>query len=284
MRIGRDHELVEGRHGLFLANRNDLYVGRALLTYGEYGEHEVRLLQRLMRPGQCLVEAGANVGSVTVPLARHLGPTGRVVALEPQPEIFRNLCTNLFLNELRNTQALPFGCGERAETMWVPPIDMSREGNFGGVSLQRGASRGTPVEVRPLDDLTLERPVDLLKIDVEGMEEAVLRGSERILERDRPVLYLENDRLEKSASLIEWLLQHEYRLWWHLPPLFHEHNHAGVTENLYPNLVSINMLGIHRSRPSDIRGLRAVGGPGEHPIRRNLAPAKRRRRVTWTKS
>jgi tetratricopeptide (TPR) repeat protein len=54
--IGVHHALVRGRHGLFLVNRNDVYVGRALLAYGEYGELEWQLLRQLCRPGAYVVD------------------------------------------------------------------------------------------------------------------------------------------------------------------------------------------------------------------------------------
>ena len=84
----KHYQLVRARHGLFLANPNDVYIGRALLEYGEYCEHEVQLLAPLLSEGMVAVDAGANIGAVTVPLARAVGPGGLVYAFEPQPLTF----------------------------------------------------------------------------------------------------------------------------------------------------------------------------------------------------
>jgi len=78
------------------------------------------------------------------------------------------------------------------------------------------------------------------------------RGAEQTIRRYRPVLYVENDREEKSAALIRQLLALDYRLYWHLPPLFEPRNYFGVTENVFGRIVSVNMLGLHGSIPQNI--------------------------------
>ena len=61
--------VVRGRHGWFLANRHDAYIGAALLMYGEYSELEWHLLERMVFSDKDVIEVGANIGSLTVPLA-----------------------------------------------------------------------------------------------------------------------------------------------------------------------------------------------------------------------
>lgn len=268
--------LVRGRHGWFLANRNDLYLGRALIRYGEYGEIEHAFLASLLSPGDNVVEIGANIGSHSVGLARAIGPAGTLVAVEPQPAVFRTLCANLALNAVQNVRVHACGCGEKRETLSLPAIDYdaARPHNSGGVSLQPDGC-GISVPVVPLDDLTEDLgSVRLVKIDVEGMEQAVLRGSRGLLERCRPLLYVENDRIEKSRPLIEHLWSEGYRLWWHTPALFNPFNHFGETENDYPNIGSINMFcqprEVTADPPMSLAPLVEVVDPDYHPC----APAQ----------
>jgi FkbM family methyltransferase len=266
--LGAHNVLVRGRDGLFLANRNDVYVGRALIRYGEYSRAEADFLKDLCRPGDVVVEAGANVGSHTIGLARHVGPAGRVVAFEAQPEVFYALCANVALNSLHNVHCVSCALGAAPGALHLPPVDYDREGNFGGVSLDQGpAAAGTPVPVQPLDDLFHHERLRLFKVDVEGMEEAVLRGAARTIARHRPVLYVENDRVEQSRSLIELIKGWGYRLWWHLPPLFHPDNFFGVAENDYGNIASLNMLCLPREWTINIAGLREITDASEHPMR-----------------
>ena len=79
------YRLVRGRHGLFLANPKDVYIGRAVIEYGEFSELEVQVLLQLVPTGGVVIEAGANMGALTVPLAKKVGRSGLVYAFEPQP-------------------------------------------------------------------------------------------------------------------------------------------------------------------------------------------------------
>ena len=100
-----------------------------------------------------------------------------------------------------------------------------------------------------------------IKIDVEGMEAAVIRGARKTIEKFRPILYVENDRDDRSAELIELLQSLGYNLYWHTPRLFNPDNFYQNPVNEFGDVVSANMLGIHSSMPSDIGGLRKIEGP-----------------------
>jgi len=117
-----------------------------------------------------------------------------------------------------------------------------------------------------LDDVIGESDVRLLKIDVEGFELAALQGAARILQRSRPLLYLENDRMEKSRALIEWLWAQQYRLWWHITPLYNPQNHSGNSENVYGNLGSFNMLALPSESTLVVEGLAQITDAGHHPL------------------
>jgi FkbM family methyltransferase len=267
--IAEPYRLVNARHGCMLVNPNDVYVGGAILRYGEYGELEFRLLRQLLvRPGK-IVEIGANIGSHTVALAKLAAGRG-LVAFEPQPVIFQNLCANLSLNGIRNVQAWPWACGERSETLYFPPQDYAARGNFGAVSLhEERKDTDIAVPAVKLQDVLLPGPVALLKIDVEGMELEALKGASEILAASRPVLYVENDRPKKSQALIYWLQQQNYRLWWHIPPLFNPQNFFDVRENIYGNMSSFNMLCLPRDQPTPVEGLIEVENATFHPLAQN---------------
>jgi FkbM family methyltransferase len=267
--------LVKGRHGLFLVNRHDHYIGRALMRYGEFSEIEGRSLVAMVEPGATIVDVGANIGAHTVPLAQHVGPSGRVIAIEAQPVIHQQLCANIALNGLFNVIAHACGCGAGNETWHLPGIDYDarRWANFGGIALQRTDGReSSPVPVRPLDDLLGDDiDVDLIKIDVEGMEGEVIAGATRTIARSRPLLYVENDRIENSAALIRQLKALDYRLWWDAPPLFNPNNFFGVAENDYGVVASLNMLCIPAEMDAEITGATVVDDPDWHPLKAGTA-------------
>jgi FkbM family methyltransferase len=165
----------------------------ALFTYRDEYEPELRALERLLRPGDCLVDAGANYGIYTVVGASLVGPSGRVLAFEPAAEQFAILRTNIELNGLENAVPFRLALSERAGEAFL-----YRHGNNSGLfSLGKGESfTGDTelVEMRTLDDVLEEdgaRRVSVIKLDVEGAEELILRGCSRMLERDRPAIIFE---------------------------------------------------------------------------------------------
>jgi FkbM family methyltransferase len=234
------------RHGTMLYAPHDRFIGGALARYGEFSEGEQELFRQMIRLGDTVVEVGANIGAHTVPLARLAGPAGRVLAFEPQRAIFQMLCANLALNGLAQVQATQAALGAAPGELHVPPIDYTGAGNFGGIAL--ATEGGDPVPVTTLDALGLPA-LRLLKVDVEGMEADVLKGGRDTIARTRPLLYVENDREEKSASLIRLVLGMGYRLFWHLPRMFNPQNWRGVAENGFGPIISINMVGVPAEQP-----------------------------------
>jgi hypothetical protein len=140
----------------------------------------------------------------------------------------------------------------------VVPLDYGGPNNFGGVSL--GGAQGEAVPVATLDQIGLPK-ARLIKIDVEGMELDVLLGAKATLARDRPILYVENDRLEKSEALVAHLLADGYRMWWHVPPLFNPGNFRGNAQNVFGGIRSFNMLCVPRDMPTQLDGFQEITKP-----------------------
>jgi FkbM family methyltransferase len=136
------------------------------------------------RPGDTIVEVGANVGTETVAFADIVGPAGRVYAFEPYPPNLVALrATTAALGQV---SVLPSAVSSMAgrSTFAAPPGDQSGIGHLGQGELV--------VDVVTLDEvLTGDAPIRLLASDAEGHEPEILRGAERRLKRDRPILVLE---------------------------------------------------------------------------------------------
>ena len=191
------------RHGLMAYNVHDTFVGRHLHTYGEFHEDQGALFRQLVRPGQVVIDVGAYIGGHTIPMAQHVGSSGRVYALEPQRLSFAILCSNIALNALMNVWPLWAAAGhpsEGSDLVVVPVLDPTRETNFGGLTLG-SATEGDSVPIIALDTLQLAA-CQFVNIDVEGMEFEVVRGATAMLSRLRPALYIENNREDRSAALM----------------------------------------------------------------------------------
>lgn len=226
---------MQCRHGMMKFMPHDVYIGRALELYGEYSEEEVAFLTGLLTPDDTVVEVGANIGAITLPLAR---AAKWVYAFEPQAPLHEILRDTLDANSVDNVTTKRCAIGREFGTACIPPLEYAAENNFGGISL---GDTGTPVAVETLDSYGFEQ-VRLLKIDVEGMEADVLAGAQETIQRCRPLIYVENDRSEKAAALIRELRALGYRLYWHKPRLFSVKNYRHVASNVFGNVVSMNML------------------------------------------
>src|SRR5262249_49184020 len=88
---GDFNHLRKCRHGYVLYNINDMYVGRSFDLYGEFSEEEALLFEQVSRPGDVVMDIGANIGAHTLVMAKRVGPTGKVLAFEPQRVVFQTL-------------------------------------------------------------------------------------------------------------------------------------------------------------------------------------------------
>jgi FkbM family methyltransferase len=255
--------LRDCRHGKMLFLKGDSYIGRSLDLYGEFSELEADVFARLVRLGDVVVEVGANIGAHTVHIAKLVGPQGRVLAFEPQRIIFEILCANMVLNEHFHVFPYHAAFGKEAGTLKVPMLDYAADNNFGGLSLN-AAGIGEEVPVRTLDSTPLSK-LRLLKVDVEGMEVEVLSGGREVIRTLRPILYVENDREQRSEELISLIEELGYKQWWHLPPLFNPNNFAHNPENVFARTVSINLLCVPKEWKTNIVGFRPVSGPKDWP-------------------
>lgn len=247
------------RYGQMLYNIYDQYVGRSLDLYGEYSEGEVAMFRQIVHPGQVIVEVGANIGAHTVFLAQHVGPSGKVLAFEPQRILFQVLCANMALNNIPNVYCFQQALGAATAIVKLPQINYQKDYNFGGVALRYYAD-GEDVSVTTLDSYNLQR-CDLLKVDVEGMENQVLRGAVATIERLKPMLYVENDRKDQSAALIRYIDSLGYTMYWDKPRLYNPQNFLNNPENVFLITGSVNMLCVHRSARLVVQGAPAIEVP-----------------------
>jgi FkbM family methyltransferase len=226
------------------------YIGKCFELYGQYSEAEVSMMRGFLREGGTVIDVGANIGDLTLPLARIVGETGRVYAIESHPEPFNVLCANLALNGIRNT--IPINAfvatSDQVETgsnVW---------GKFAYVS-DRWATRFVAI-----DELELAA-CDLIKVDVDGHELEVLRSGEMQIERHRPVLYFENDVRPASPELLSFVMDSlVYDLYWHVAPIFDPSNFFNNPGNHWAprDICSMMVLGIPAERKLVVGNLRKI--------------------------
>lgn len=236
--------------GSCVFNRHDRLIGKCLEQYHEFSEDELYTLRAFAPPGSVVLDVGANIGTIAVPLAMHLGTAGAVIAFEPQRLLFQLLCANAALNSVVNIYPVRAAVGDAEGTLALAGFDPTTTSAPGCISITETSTAGAEMvammTIDGLDETNLNR-VSLIKIDVEGSEALVLNGARKTIERVRPVLYVENDRKEKSADLIDLLVGLKYALYWDLPRLVR----AGDGSDL-ASRCSINMLCLAAEVPQNV--------------------------------
>jgi FkbM family methyltransferase len=181
---------VDGRTLVLVLDRADASVSVQIRDDGVYEPYVSAVLDRLLGPGDVFVDVGANVGYHTARAAVRVGPTGRVLAVEANPENARLLALTVAANDLDQVEVLPLALGDRLGHVNFG----SHIGSNGGFAPDDVAvlasGRATVVPVVPLDSLGLER-LDVMKIDVEGAESVVVAGGVDTIRRCRPVIVTE---------------------------------------------------------------------------------------------
>ena len=178
------------------------WLGRHVYATGEWEPPTSLLARRLLRPGDTVLDIGANVGYFSLLAADAVGPAGRVFAFEPIPTTRASLEHNVALNHAGHIEVRDTAVSDetRPTTIYAGPPEHS-----GIASLRDFAGAGHAVDIQctRLDD-TLDRwpRIALIKLDVEGAEHLALRGMAGLLARDLPDLVIEvtHDALVEMGS------------------------------------------------------------------------------------
>ena len=159
---------------------------RLLYLEGERFMTELPIISGLAAPGDVVVDVGANIGYYALLFEKCVGPEGRIIAFEPEPDNLVELRMNVERNALRNVDIRPSAVGATGGV-----VNFAR-GINGGILEGSAGATGSEVQVpmTRLDDAVFGA-VDLIKIDVEGYEEEVLRGALETIKRGRPRLFVE---------------------------------------------------------------------------------------------
>jgi len=251
--------LKQCRHGAMLYISADEYVGRSLDLYGEFSQSESTVINQVLKPGMVAIDAGANIGCHTLSMARSVIAKGIIHAFEAQRIVHQILTANIALNAVTNVVSHHAALGATAGQIVVPHVDYSKTGNFGGLALGE-FERGEAVAMETIDGLNLAA-CHFIKIDVEGMETDVLAGGAGTIDAHQPILYVENDRRERAPKLIEWLLNRDYRLYWHLPRLYNPDNFFGNDQNVFGKLISRNMFCLPKDSQISVTNFQEITSP-----------------------
>lgn len=245
--------LLSTNHGAMIVNRNDYHskdginaygVGCQLMTRSGFDEQEVDTILALLGnrrrhfgDGVFAIDCGANIGVHSVEWGRFMHGWGKVLAFEAQEKIYYALAGNVILNNCLNVTARHAAVGKICGAIKVPELDFLIPTSYGSLELIKNEDNtpiGQPVDydksgfhvpLISIDSLALER-VDLIKIDVEGMEVDVLEGAAATIQKFKPQLMIEVIKSDRD----------------HIIAMLEKAGYA-----IFP--MGINLLALHHSDP-----------------------------------
>jgi FkbM family methyltransferase len=213
-------------HGTMIFNRFDQTAGNGapygmahdLFSRSSYDPTEVALMLHVLElrrkfhgDGLIAVDCGANIGVHTVEWARYMTGWGTVLAFEAQERVYYALAGNIAINNCFNARVVNAAVSSRSGTMKIPRPNYLANASFGSLELKRAErpefigqvidyseDKMVDVPMVHLDALNFSR-LDLLKIDVEGMEFDVLEGAAKCIAEKRPILLVEYLKSDPDA-------------------------------------------------------------------------------------
>ena len=220
--------LANTNHGSMIVNRFDYRetekggygVGYQLLNTQSFDSTEVTaalelltLRRQFFGKGVVALDLGANVGVHTIEWARHMFGWGNVVSVEAQQRIYYALAGNIAINNCFNANAVWAAIGSKSGELQIPEPDYFTASSFGSLEIVKRESNediGQKIDWSPdklssvpmisVDDFQLDR-LDLIKLDIEGMEEEAIDGAMSSISRHKPILMVEYIKSNKTRIL-----------------------------------------------------------------------------------
>jgi FkbM family methyltransferase len=229
--------LASSNHGTMIVNRFDYRmidpqqgygVGYQILETASFDPTEVKLVVDLLGlrrqnhgDGVVAIDCGANIGVHTIEWAMSMTGWGSVLSIEAQERVYYALAGNIAINNCFNAVAVHGAVSSESGTMKIPNPNYLLPSSFGSLELRERDGNEfigqtidyeNTVTVRKLaiDEFNLSR-VDLIKIDVEGMELEALEGARRTIDQSHPIMLIEKIKAD-NVRLQQWLGEHGYEI------------------------------------------------------------------------
>lgn len=182
---------MEGGYSLVLRPNADRWE-RKIYWERTYEPATLALIDACLRPGDRMIDVGANFGLMSLHASRAVGPSGTVTAIEPHPKTFRRLQDHLRMNGAANIRCINVAAGAEKGALEIFDTPKGESGQASLIPESDSVPAGS-VDVRRLDDIV--GPIKgrtFIKIDVEGFEHHVLLGASETLKAD-PIICMECD-------------------------------------------------------------------------------------------
>ncbi len=171
------------------------YVQSQLYLFGNFEPATVKVLKRLLKSGDTVLDIGANVGYIALEMAKHIGASGKVFAFEPDAKNFTLLKRNLELNPDCNIEPIPLAVSDTNAPIRLYKANF--DFNSGAHSIlpsEKHSTQFIEIPSTTMDDFVQSRDIqnlNFIKIDIEGAEMSAFKGMRHTLSRFRPIVIAE---------------------------------------------------------------------------------------------
>lgn len=232
-------ETVETRYGPFEVPCGNDLIANALRQYGEWAQNELSVLCAFLKPSDTVLDIGACFGTHSRAFSATVGPKGRVLSFEGNPETFTVLEKNIALAPIANIEARLGAVGSSREgTVNV----VSNTENLGASWMSESRIQGSsPIQTMTVDDLNL-RDVAFLKLDVEGSEPDVILGARRTIEQARPAVFCEVNDVDSCAKLLSVFDFDNYRVFGVRTQAYNPNSFHRTSDNMFGTASECGLL------------------------------------------
>lgn len=190
---GRPVQRVRVPHGRLTVDLRDVGVGRRIYVHGQYEPDEAAVLSDVLQTGMTYLDIGGNIGYLATHAGRRVGPSGLVVAVEPEPYNFGLLTRNLAANPFARYEPVNAAAGDRpgVARLFKAPANLGDHRLY--ADDQSAARDAVEVPVVRLDALFAQKgwpPPDVVKLDIQGYEPFAAAGLDGLVARGRPMTVL----------------------------------------------------------------------------------------------
>ena len=196
---------IKNRYGLFFCGDNFSSV------FGVSSSCEPIMREYLVLNEGVAIDMGSNCGMFTIPLAKMLGDRGRVISIEPDKKNIRLLKKNIILNGLKNVTVVERGCFSKEGRMTFYLDELGT----GGHSLLKGRGAKETIHVDTIDNILKNLKiyhVDLIKMDVMGVELEAFKGAKQTLKKSHPKIVFELLNKEDKERVYSFLSKYGYKI------------------------------------------------------------------------
>jgi len=200
--------LTDSKAGEMVIYKNDSIVSAAIAIFGEYCDAEVQIMARYLTPESTYLDIGTNIGYHALAIHKTVGCN--IMGFEPHPNHFTVAAYNCREKPIKlyNT-----ALSSKNGTMIMSDFDENIISNYGEVGIKEEGIEVPTIKLDELDDLK-DVPVTLMKIDVEGAELDVLKGSIKTIKANRPTIFYEAIDYEIWTKCFKWLDSKDYKQYW----------------------------------------------------------------------